>query len=396
MRHVLLVVLFISLTSSGVVLGIIQNQAKPRQTTKDFLPRCVSPSLDYISSSRHVSVRAIDNWRDGQLLPLQKYTSGRSREQYGSKSPNKSTHRDPDQYLQRIRDDVASSNLSKTSASLLEAFESLSHEQKENLVQKIQVEKRATEDVPIEALEILYCDEHICVANKPSGVLSVPGPRRNPSLSSLIYEVLKPDGVDLDQMVVHRLDMATSGVIVYALSLPALSKLHQDFKIRRVQKTYEALVLGHLPEQAYEGEIDVGLERDPENPPFMRIVQPKDDTDQEKEMVEIGKIGRDHKFYKQAPKESFTTWKVVGREWLCGQPVTRVELRPWTGRTHQLRVHCSRALNAPIVGDDIYDGQLRDDTDDVVEIPLCLHARKLCIYHPISGAPMIFETEPPF
>lgn len=71
--------------------------------------------------------------------------------------------------------------------------------------------------------------------------------------------------------------------------------------------------------------------------------------------------------------------------------ILRLELRPHTGRTHQLRVHCSQGLGAPIVGDDIYGNGGTQGYST-----LCLHAQKLCFYHPISGAPMIFEADAPF
>ena len=357
------------------------------RTSQISLPAHAAPSFEHISPNRVVSSRIVE-WGEGRMLPLQKYRSIGAR--HRSWERNNTTSVDADTYLHQITVDPSSFQLSKTSTSLLESINSLSHSQKQNLAQKIQIELKATEDVPLEALEILYCDAHICVANKPSGVLSVPGPRRNPALSTLVYDTLRPPGVDLDQMVVHRLDMATSGVIVYALSLEALSRLHQDFKIRRVKKTYEALLVGSLG-NIIEGEIDVDLERDPDNPPFMRIAQPKLDIEEVGD-VPIGKIGKDHKFYKQAPKQSLTTWRILQRDRLPGQQaVTRVQLTPWTGRTHQLRVHCAQALGAPIVGDDIYGGQIPG-----MDIPLCLHARQLCIYHPISGAPMMFEADPPF
>jgi tRNA pseudouridine32 synthase/23S rRNA pseudouridine746 synthase len=302
-------------------------------------------------------------------------------------------------FLKNVLKDPESFDLSKTSLSMLQEWTSLNGIQRDQLVQKIRVERQATQPVPLEALEILYCDAHICVANKPSGVLSVPGPRRNPSLANLVYDVLQPPDIDLDQMIVHRLDMATSGIIVYALSLEALSKLHADFKERRVQKTYQALVAHENASiLSVEGEIDVDLERDPNNAPFMRIAQPKESasstTDDEKDHgggLMMGKIGSTHKFYTTAPKPCLTTWTLLSRETMQGKAVSRLELRPWTGRTHQLRVHCAQVLGAPIVGDDIYGPNV-----SLQDTPLCLHARQLCIHHPISGAPIIFEADPPF
>jgi 23S rRNA-/tRNA-specific pseudouridylate synthase len=352
------------------------------------------PSWEFLAPKRTVSVRTVDWSGEGKMLPLQRY---HSKQHQTKKSMNAwkepSSNDDKANIIKSILENPAAYNLSKSSQYLAVQYPSLSTEQQGQLFQKIQVEQRASQPVPRDALQILYCDAHICVTNKPSGVLSVPGPRRNPSLANLVYETLQPS-IDLDQMVVHRLDMATSGILMYALSLEACTKLNLDFRERRVQKTYLALVEGHDLEQP-EGEIDVDLERDPNNPPFMRIAQPKttivDDTDTNDSNNSNGlKVGSDHKFWKQAPKESLTTWTLLAKEFLPdGKPVSRLELRPWTGRTHQLRVHCAQGLKAPIVSDDIY-GETYNDS------PLCLHAQKLCIYHPISGAPMIFEADAPF
>ena len=111
----------------------------------------------------------------------------------------------------------------------------------------------------------------------------------------------------------------------------------------------------------------------------------------------------DHKLYRQGPKESLTTWSVLSRELVPNDDpegpstvrATRLELRPQTGRTHQLRVHCARVLGAPIVGDEIY-GPHSWSSSPSRRRNLCLHAQELCICHPISGAPMVFESTPPF
>ncbi len=354
------------------------------------------PSWKYLPSNRMVSIRSVD-WCQGGMLPLQRYRSIRPKLCVIEERPNAFSCHENKAFLETIVKNEDSFHLSQTSLSMLRGWSSLTPTQCDQLAQKIRIEQKASQPIPMEALEILYCDDHICVTNKPSGVLSVPGPRRNPSLANLVYETLQPEGVDLDQMVVHRLDMATSGILVFALSLKALSQLHTDFKQRRVQKTYQALVFHENSpilssmSTGLEGEVDVDLERDPNNAPFMRIAQPKESNAQEsvQEGIGFGKIGTKHKFYTQAPKESLTTWTLLSREILDGKAVSRLELRPWTGRTHQLRVHCAQALGAPIVGDDIYGTEKNHS-------PLCLHARQLCMYHPISGAPMIFEADPPF
>lgn len=382
---------------------------------RSLLPEIPStgPSWQHLPRKRLISFRSVE-WLDDTIMPLQRYRSvnekksGISSDLTIKECPSNNVKDEDDgniALLKQIANHSSEYNLSKTSLSLLENCNYFSAHQREKLVQKIRIEEQATKAISTDNLEILYCDEHICVTNKPSGALSVPGPRRNPSLANLVYDTIHPSGIDLDQMVVHRLDMATSGILIFALSLEALSKLHADFKDRRVQKTYQALVFHEgssilSKRSTMEGEIDVDMERDPNNPPFMRISRPKQEEQEDKEQhatatTTIGRITSDHKFYKQAPKASLTSWTVLSREMYCGIPVSRLELRPWTGRTHQLRVHCAQAMGAPIVGDDIYGGGGNDCLESVTS-PLCLHARQLCIYHPISGASMIFEADPPF
>ncbi|CAJ1933394.1 unnamed protein product [Cylindrotheca closterium] len=365
-------------------------------------------SHDFVMKNREVTIKTVD-WKDGEgvMLPLQLYhTTGPSISPFKTQTDelNKTFSEIECLSLEDVRKNPADFFLSYSSRTQMEEHDTLSARQKLQLLQKIKAEQKARQPVPLSALRILYCDADICVVDKPSGVLSVPGHRRNPSLANLVYDALQPD-IDLDQMVVHRLDMATSGILVYALSLPALSKLHSDFKNRRVQKTYQALVHGHDTIKQPEGEIDVDLERDINNPPFMRVAQPKPDSIGELDAEtsngdeETAKDGanetakRNHKLFRVAPKESLTTWSLAGFEYLDGnKPVTRLNLRPWTGRTHQLRVHCAQALGTPIVGDEIYG--MEEDSGECSK--LCLHAKKLCIYHPISNAPMVFETDTPF
>ena len=399
-----------------------KNQRQQQQTTATTSSLSIpdaGPSWKYLALGRQVTIKSADWCNQGKMLPFQHYKC---------RSPKKSmtenvVANNKISSLESILKQIENSNnnvnnattltshnlhLSKSSIYQLEQYASdptrVSVKQKSALIQKIQVEQHASRPLdPNQVLQILYCDEHIIVVNKPSGVLSVPGARRNPSLANVIYDTVQPTLIDtVDQMVVHRLDMATSGVLVYALSKEALSKLHRDFKNRKVQKTYQALVHSDNHEIVVtEGEIHVALERDPDNPPFMRTAQPKDIGDLTTSNGDGGnnamKIGPDHKFYKQSPKESLTTWSVLSKETIMASgdddrrtEVARLELRPWTGRTHQLRVHCSQVLKAPIIGDTIYGGN-----PDVTS-SLCLHAEKLCIYHPISGAPMIFEAAPPF
>lgn len=332
-------------------------------------------------------------------------------------------------------------------------------------------------------LKPIYIDEHIIVVNKPSGVMSVPGPRRHECVASLVYRYfgkneshyiksldppnkdgrLSPltdaDNKNLDTMVVHRLDRDTSGVLLFARNDNALKQLHSDFKDKtrkRVVKKYIALVCGHWHSNTMEsnditineGEIDLPLMRDLDHPPFMRIATAsaklKQDQLKQQSLDNNESQRHNHPGYlrmvgKEA-KPSLTTYRILSYEYLRDSsarrlPVTRVELVPVTGRTHQLRVHCA-AVGHPIVGDSIYGysgegtarGGLeynaideasldvqrdihnywlkthRDKRNDVEikvdnadeECMLCLHAYQLAVFHPLTEAPMMFECNPPF
>jgi tRNA pseudouridine32 synthase/23S rRNA pseudouridine746 synthase len=316
--------------------------------------------------------------------------------------------------------------LSTSAASMLSVWDDLSKIERDRVRNKISAETRASQPLdPYTDLHILYHDHDICVTYKPSGILSVPGPRRNPSLANLVYDILEPPNTDVDQMVVHRLDMDTSGVLVFALNSLALRKLHEDFRSRCVKKTYQALLVGHLP--VVEVEIDLSLERDPFHVPFMRVARPKEQVVDDSNNATSAAIHPTfRKMMNQAPKPSKTELYVLAWEYLDIKgdddndgkkellPVTRVELVPHTGRTHQLRVHCA-ALGYPIVGDDIYgymgagdcgidrrhcatsdlDESLRQRIHEL-QIPLCLHAKELSFFHPRTGAPVLFGCQPPF
>ena len=285
-------------------------------------------------------------------------------------------------------------------------------------------------------LQPLYVDSHIVVVNKESGALSVPGPNRKPSVGGLVHEYFGNEEDDVDRMIVHRLDMDTSGVICYARSKQVLSILHDAFRSKSgigsgdetVFKKYEALVCDHV--EISEGEIDLPLVRDREHPPFMKVgIDP-----------DRGSLGIDSslprykgyvKMMSKAPKESLTLFRVLAWEMLNGIPVTRLELVPITGRTHQLRVHCA-AIGHPIIGDKIYgykgngsphggmsieamsmfpraaSESIQKDLFDLVQERrvhheneeyngnLCLHAKQLTCLHPITKAPMSFEKDAPF
>jgi tRNA pseudouridine32 synthase/23S rRNA pseudouridine746 synthase len=204
-------------------------------------------------------------------------------------------------------------------------------------------------------LDILYQDEELVVLNKPSGLLSVPG-KAPEHFDSLQYRVQR---VWPQATVVHRLDMATSGVMVMALTKAAQRELNRQFQQRLTAKRYIALVQGQP--QANIGSIELPLICDWPNRPKQKVC------------FEYG-------------KPSLTHFRVLQRY----SEYSRLELEPVTGRSHQLRVHM-QAIGHPILGDKFYASA----TTPVVP-RLQLHAAELMLQHPVSGARLQFAAACPF
>lgn len=207
-------------------------------------------------------------------------------------------------------------------------------------------------DVP---LSILYEDDQIIVADKPSGLLSVPGKlagREDCLISRL-------QAARWDALLVHRLDCDTSGVMIFARNKRAQGFLGQEFEQRRAHKTYVARVAGQMAGDA--GRVDLPLCADWPNRPRQMVSQ-------------------------EHGRPAVTDWQVIGRS--AGE--TRVRLTPLTGRSHQLRVHML-ALGHPILGDPIYaEGPARDHPR------LMLHAETLSLHHPVTGQRISFSAPCPF
>ncbi len=200
---------------------------------------------------------------------------------------------------------------------------------------------------------ILYQDEHIMVVNKPSGLLSVPG-RLEEHKDSVMTRIQR----DFPQAEsVHRLDMATSGVIVVALNKAAERELKRQFREREPKKQYVARVWGH-PQPA-EGLVDLPLICDWPNRPKQKVC------------YETGKAAQ-------------TEYEVLE---YAEDNTARVRLKPITGRSHQLRVHML-ALGHPILGDRFYA------TPEALAMAprLLLHAETLTITHPAYGNAMTFRA----
>ena len=212
-----------------------------------------------------------------------------------------------------------------------------------------------------ERLQILYEDDYLTVVVKPSGLLSVPGKGYQASIYSILCERWKGKS---DAFMVHRLDMATSGLLVVARTSEVHKALQAQFIRRTVKKKYVALLpLSILEKQLpAEGRIELPLSPDPDDRPRQRV----DRTNGKPAITEYRLIGK-------------TTY---GKETL---KAVKIELYPLTGRTHQLRVHCAHpdGLGTPIIGDNLY-GQRAER--------LWLHAAHLEFTHPITQERMSFDT----
>lgn len=214
---------------------------------------------------------------------------------------------------------------------------------------------------PAGALPVLYEDDFLLALNKPEGLLSVPGrlAEHHDSLFTRV-QALHPSA-----MVVHRLDLATSGVIVMAKTIEANRALSRQFQQRMVSKTYDAIIEGVPDEQS--GRVDLPLICDWPNRPRQIV---------------------DH----QTGKSSQTDWTALRAQSVRGQAGTRVCLRPLTGRSHQLRVHMAE-IGHPIFGDRFYASDAGAGASD----RLLLHARSLTLFHPENSAQVLsFEAPCPF
>ncbi|WP_293248228.1 MULTISPECIES: RluA family pseudouridine synthase [unclassified Microcoleus] len=212
---------------------------------------------------------------------------------------------------------------------------------------------------PHQMLPIVYEDKWLIAVNKPSGLLSVPGRylENQDSVLSRLQNLL-PDGLELT--AVHRLDLATSGILLLARDKETSSQLRLQFEKRRVEKVYEAVLSGTVNIEA--GTIELPVKEDPKNSLVQQV------------NLECG-------------KPSVTRFQVMAKE---GNH-SRVEFWPLTGRTHQLRVHAAdvRGLGVPILGDRLYGCRASANR-------LHLHARELSFEHPQLGSKLSLQVATPF
>lgn len=218
-------------------------------------------------------------------------------------------------------------------------------------------------DEPGAGLDLIYADDALLILNKPAGLLAVPGrgPDKQDCLSARAQQAFG------EALVVHRLDMATSGLIVMARSVAVQRDLSYAFAQRQVSKRYEAVVVNIQPQETLPTpwqEINLPIGADWARRP-LRVV--------------------DH----ATGKPSQTRWRVLAPWQLPG--TARVELEPITGRTHQLRLHMA-AIGHAILGDALY----ADDATQALAPRLLLHAGTLGFVHPVLREPVVFTAPTPF
>ena len=223
------------------------------------------------------------------------------------------------------------------------------------MLQGLEVEpNRLADPVTNQGLDIAYDDAWMTIVRKPAGMLTVPGKLLDDSVETRYRSRSDVSG----PVVVHRLDQETSGLVVLAKNKQAHKALQDLFASCEVKKTYIALLHGVVATD--QGTIDLPLRPDVDDRP--------------RQMVDA-----------EHGRPAVTTYHVLDRR----DGITRVELHPFTGRTHQLRVHCSHplGLNTPIVGDMLYG---------TAASRLMLHAARLQFTHPFTGHTIDITWEPPF
>jgi tRNA pseudouridine32 synthase / 23S rRNA pseudouridine746 synthase len=208
-------------------------------------------------------------------------------------------------------------------------------------------------------LRIVHIDDALIVLDKPAGMLSVPG--RGPDKADCVAARVREQAA-ADALVVHRLDMATSGVMVMARGASAQRALSRAFEQREVDKRYLAVVHGLV--EADSGQIDAPLAADWPRRPLQRV---------------------DH----AQGRPSITRFQVLVRDPASAR--SRLELQPITGRSHQLRVHLAW-IGHPIVGDPLYT----PPSTETIAPRLLLHAWWIDLPHPLRNERLRYTTSPSF
>ncbi len=212
-------------------------------------------------------------------------------------------------------------------------------------------------DPPQCPIEIIHIDSSIIILNKPAGLLTVPG-KIDTHNDCLLTRVRKEI---FGALLVHRLDLDTSGLIIFARTASSQVFLNQQFEKRKIKKTYTARVNGHLNKD--QGKIDLPIIVDWPKRPMQKVC------------LERG-------------RKSITAYTVLKRE---KKNITRLRLYPITGRTHQLRLHM-KSIGHPILGDRLYGDKCSIEASHRLE----LHSTTLEVIHPKTQKTQIFSSIVPF
>lgn len=206
----------------------------------------------------------------------------------------------------------------------------------------------------------VYEDNDIWVVDKPAGLLSVEGKTLKVNLLSRL------ERANPNVKLIHRLDMDTSGLLIFAKNAAAQTNISKQFIERLPQKTYQARVFGTWESVGAKGKISVPVRYEPTTKP--------------RHIVDL-----------EWHKNALTQYKILAHECCAGQAITRVALKPVTGRSHQLRVHMDHCGHV-IIGDPIY----AEGAALTITPRLNLHAQQLRLKHPVLGAWMDWESPVPF
>lgn len=222
------------------------------------------------------------------------------------------------------------------------------------MLQGLEVDDEYPDDAEPMQLQVVYEDDDLVVVNKPAGLLSVPGRSSRPSVLSILREIMPQD---MPLHAVHRLDMATSGLLIVAKNMKVYHHLQAHFKAHTIQKEYIAVLDGKVTQT--DGSINLPLRPDL--------------LDRPRQIVDC-----------VHGKPAVTFYRVLS----VHQGKTLLVLSPKTGRTHQLRMHCAHqeGLNCPILGDELYGHQADR---------LYLHAASITFIHPTSGKHMTLKAPIP-
>ena len=216
--------------------------------------------------------------------------------------------------------------------------------------------------------KIIFEDESILILDKPSGWItnSATTTKNQPVLQGWLSKLDYPLSKDKEfrSGIVHRLDKETSGILVAAKTKEAFENLQSQFKERRVEKIYVALVHGKV--EPSEGKIE----------------------------VPVGRLPLRHDRFGVLPggREAETGYKVIGYYDTKSEKFTLLKLYPKTGRTHQIRIHL-KYIGHPIVSDEFYAGRKTARNDRKWSARLFLHAKRISFFHPTDGKELSFESD---